>query len=268
VPDLSVQNSPLQNENQRRYLGLNQENQGVLVDKVLAGGSADGFLQSGDVVLKIDGIAVGSDEFVTLHGQQVKWQELVERKQVGEQISLEIVRNQEVQKISFPLKPIPAPIVRAFTAAYDEPPRFLIYGGLVFQPLSVDIVKAYVGGKGDNAVARIWLQYSLGEFLEKDVYVYNPELVVVSQVLPDAANSDMQNIVMRTVSRVNGIDIGSLAELEEALKQEQEYVVFEFAGESLPVVMRRDQAEMAAARLQQRYRIPKLKRLEAEEEEL
>ena len=268
VPDLSVQNSPLLNENQRRYLGLSGEGEGVLVDRVLAGGSSDGFLQAGDVVLKIDGIPIGSDEFVTLHGQQVKWQELVERKQVGENISLEIIRNREAQKLSFPLKPIPEPIVRAFAAGYDRAPRFLIYGGLVFQPLSIDIIKAYVGGKEESPAARIWLQYSLGEFLEQQIYIYRRELVVITQVLPDPANVDLQNIVMRTVSRVNGRDIGSLEDLEAAVAQEGEFVVIEFSGERLPAVMGRSAAESSAERLRARYRISELKRLGTEEEEL
>ena len=268
VPDLAVQSSPLLNENHRRYLGLVGGNEGVLIDRVLGGGSADGYLQDGDVVLKIDDIAVGSDEFVTLHGQQVKWQELVERKQVGEQIALEIVRNREVQRLSFPLKPIPTPIVQAFAAAYDRAPRYLIYGGLLFQPLSVDIIKAYLGDKEAGSIPRIWLQYSLGEFLDHQTYLTRPELVLITQVLPDPANANLQNIVMRTVNRVNGKEITSLQDLQAALQGESEFVVIELAGNRLPAVMRRSVAEQATDRIRRRYRIPSLYRIEIDKEEL
>src|SRR5213083_1041001 len=53
--DLALSYSKLQNPAQRKYLGLVDDDRGVLVSSVVAAGPSDGILRSGDVLLTIDG---------------------------------------------------------------------------------------------------------------------------------------------------------------------------------------------------------------------
>src|SRR3982751_3447081 len=53
--DLAITYTKLQNPAQRRFLGLTDDDRGVLVSSVVAAGPSDGVLKSGDVLLSIEG---------------------------------------------------------------------------------------------------------------------------------------------------------------------------------------------------------------------
>ncbi len=53
-PDLAITYAKLQNPAQRRFLGLKDDDRGVLVSSVVAAGPSDGILRPGDVLLVID----------------------------------------------------------------------------------------------------------------------------------------------------------------------------------------------------------------------
>src|SRR5256714_12448863 len=74
-PDLAITYAKLQNPAQRQFLGLKDDNRGVLVSSVVAAGPSDGILRQGDVVLAVDGQPIASDANGEIEG---------ERAQVGE----------------------------------------------------------------------------------------------------------------------------------------------------------------------------------------
>src|SRR5437868_9677126 len=78
--DLGLTYSKLQNPAQRRYLGLQDDGRGVVVNTVIEAGSAGKVLKQGDVLLSIDDHPIGSDAFVELEGGRAEFQEIVERK--------------------------------------------------------------------------------------------------------------------------------------------------------------------------------------------
>ncbi len=82
--DLGVTYSKLQNPAQRRFLGLEDDDRGVLVNSVIAGASADKVIQAGDVLMAIDDHPIASDAFVELEGTRVEMPEVVERKFKGD----------------------------------------------------------------------------------------------------------------------------------------------------------------------------------------
>src|SRR5207244_6134927 len=67
-PDLAITYAKLQNPAQRKFLGLKDDDRGVLVSSVIPGGPSDGILRSGDVLLVIDEHHFAIDVNVTLHG--------------------------------------------------------------------------------------------------------------------------------------------------------------------------------------------------------
>src|SRR6266853_6333018 len=78
--DLGISYSKLQNPAQRHWLGLKDDGRGILVDTVMAAGSAAKFVQPGDVLIAIDGHPIASDGNVDLEGEHVQMPEVVERK--------------------------------------------------------------------------------------------------------------------------------------------------------------------------------------------
>ena len=80
-PDLAITYAKLQNPAQRKYLGLKDDDRGVLVGSVVAAGPSDGILKSGDVLLSIEGHPIASDANV-----EIGWRTLAIRGSRGAQV--------------------------------------------------------------------------------------------------------------------------------------------------------------------------------------
>src|SRR5438034_855914 len=90
--DLALSYSKLQNPAQRKFLGLKDDDRGVLVNTVVEAGPSATVLRPGDVLLAIDGHPIASDGNVELDGERADFQEVVERKFKGDSVKLDIWR--------------------------------------------------------------------------------------------------------------------------------------------------------------------------------
>src|SRR5215213_1299497 len=139
--DLGMTYGKLQNQAQRRFLGLKDDDRGVLVSSVVAAGPSDGILYPGDVLLAIDGHPIASDGNVELDGERAQFEEVVERKFKGDSVKFDLWRNKQPMTVAIKLyKPWPYSIQGH---SYDVRPRYVLYGGLLFQPLNLDMLEAY-----------------------------------------------------------------------------------------------------------------------------
>src|SRR5438445_10936386 len=107
-PDLAITYAKLQNPAQRRFLGLKDDDRGVLVGSVIAAGPSDGILRQGDVLLAIDGHPIASDANVQLDGQRAQLDDVVERTFRRDSVKLDVLRNKQPTTVSIKLyKPWP-----------------------------------------------------------------------------------------------------------------------------------------------------------------
>src|ERR1700730_14031476 len=102
-PDLAITYAKLQNPAQRRFLGLLDDDRGVLVSSVVAAGPSDRILYPGDVLLAIDGHPIASDANVELEGERAQFEEVVERKFKGDSVKLDVSRNKQPMTVSIKL---------------------------------------------------------------------------------------------------------------------------------------------------------------------
>src|SRR5437588_11958915 len=93
--DLGITFSKLQNPAPRRFLGLKDDDRGVIVSSVVAAGPSAGIIQPGDVLLGIDDHPIASDSNVELEGERAEFQEVVERKFNGDSVRLDVWRDKE-----------------------------------------------------------------------------------------------------------------------------------------------------------------------------
>ena len=96
---------------------------------------------------------------------------------------------------------------------FDQPPDYLMVGGLVFQPLTVPYLQRW--GNDWERRAPFRFTYYTGDDATRD----HPGIVILSQVLPDAFNLGYQEQRGFAVDKVNGQRVTSLIELRDALKQ-------------------------------------------------
>lgn len=215
-----------------------------MVGSVVGAGSSAGVLEPGDVLLSIDGHAIRNDGFVDLDGERVEMVEVVERKFKGDKVAFEILRDKEQQEVEVTLKGLWPYMIQA--NRYDVAPRFVVFGGLVFQPLSRDFRNVF---DFDDLMVR----YFYENFVSDGLYEDHPEVIILSQVLADPVNSHFTDFAGSVVEKVNGRTIRTLEDVAEALEQDVEEHVIDLMGDGRPLVLEQAAVESARDRILQGY---------------
>jgi S1-C subfamily serine protease len=252
-PDLAITYAKLQNPAQRRFLGLKDDDRGVLVSSVVAAGPSDSILYPGDVLLAIEGHPIASDANVELDGERAQFEEVVERKFKGDSVKMDIFRNKQPLTVTIKLyKPWPYS-VQGHT--YDVRPRYVLYGGLLFQPLNLDMLEAY-------RTADLRVRHFFEYFVLDQLYLQHPDVIVLSNILPDPINTYLAPYRGGIVDEVNGKKIRTLDELASAFAESPERLVIRMIGDGPPLVLNRSQIEAARERIKTRYNVMKEQNLE------
>ncbi|NBR71062.1 MAG: PDZ domain-containing protein [Proteobacteria bacterium] len=252
--DLAIRWMPLENPAMRHYYQRPNDGQGVVVTDIFSEGSADGVLQKGDVLLSIDGHPIESDGSVRLDGQPVQLEEIVERKFAGDTVELGVWRNQALEKRKITLRP--AEMFSMYENLYEEPPRYVLYGGLVFQPLTANLMAVLAGG----ADLRLRQTYTL--FGQDQIYRETPEPVILASVLPDRSNVYLVGLAGQVVREINGRRIRTLADVLPALESGGERTVIRFEGDQRPAVLKKGEVDQVMPRIMTQYGITQAHRTE------
>jgi len=256
-PDLAITYAKLQNPAQRKFLGLKDDDRGVLVSSVVAAGPSDGILRPGDVLLTIDGHPIASDANVELEGERAQFEEVVERKFKGDSVKFDLLRNKQPMTVTIKLyKPWPYAIQGH---SYDVRARYVLYGGLLFQPLNLDMLEAY---RATDLRLRHFFEY----FTVEQIYLQHPDIIVLSNILPDPINTYLAPYRGAIVDEVNGKKIRTLDELANAFAQAPEQLVIRMIGDGPPLVLDRNKVEAARERIKTRYNVAKEQNLREQPE--
>ena len=142
----------------------------------------------------------------------------------------------------------------------DEPPRYYVLGGLIFQELSRQYLKEWGSNWQREAPQRLVYFDRFQSELFPDA---NRRVVILSQVLPANTTIGYDDVAYLTVTKVNGKEIRSLADLAEAVKQPIEGFI-KIETEEDPKQIELDAAQVAAEapNLQENYGISSLNRLD------
>ncbi len=244
--DLAISAVRLQNPAERRALGLTDDDTGMLVGSIVPSGTCDGVLKVGDVILALDDRPVASDGFIEIEGERVEMAEVVERKFKGDPLKLHILRDKKEMDVTANLKPAWPFLIQANT--YDVKPRFVLFGGLLFQPLSRDFLEVY-------GIDDLRVRYFYDSFVDRAIFLQHPEVIVLSQVLPDPINTYLEEFRNSIVSEVNGHPIKRLEDLAAAFAEPSDYYVIKCIGDGRPIVLERAKVEAARQRIKTVYNV-------------
>ncbi len=244
--DLGVTYAKLQNPAQRHYLGLKDDDRGVLITTVISAGAAAKALQSGDVLMAIDDHAVASDAFVDLDGSRVEMPEVVERKFKGDKVKLDLLRDKKPLTVTVELGTVWPYLFQG--NSYDVRPRYVVYGGLLFQPLTRDLMEAY-------QTSDLRIRHYFDFFVTDEIYKEHPEVILLTNILPDPINSYLANYRASIVDDVNGKKIRTLEDLAKAFAEQPDQFVVHMIGDGPPLVLDRREVEAARERIKTRYNV-------------
>lgn len=226
----------MQNETLRKYFKLNsagnndasptngsqasgsagQQNTGILITAVLPMSAAQGILERRDVIMAVNGYKVANDGTIEFRTRErLTFSHLVKSTPAGTPVELTILRNGEVKNVSVvPIVDQPLVAHHTFNTLFQEKPKYFIFGGLVFTPLTLGLLNEW-GPEWYSLAPRPLTQAHLDEFPSND----KQQLVVVAQVLAHGINRGYEHCYARRVTHVQGVPIKSFAHFVEVMQQ-------------------------------------------------
>ena len=251
-PDLGFRTQNLDSPSAKTSYGLNIEQSGVLVIQVFDGSPASGILKKGDVILKIDEFDIAEDGSIKIaNDQMTNFKHAIDLHDIGDQVKIEYSRLGIRNTVTLEARPASRNYSLVPGEKFDEVPKYIIFGGVVFVPLNMNLIKRW--GNDWSRSAPVSLLQARSEWSSTE----RSELVVALQVLAADVNLGYHDWRNWVVEKINGEDIRNFQHFADKLKgNKNEHVVFENKNGYQMIINRAEAISTEDAILNQ-YRIPK-----------
>lgn len=258
-PQAGIRLVPLQNPAYRRKLKLPDNGVGARIDSLLPIPTSREVLKEEDVLLRVGDFEVGSDASVLYEGNRVSAAVAFHTVQHGQSIPVEVWRQGQKLKVSLPLFVYDKD--RAMGNQHDVLPRYFVYGGLVFTPLSLDYMRSTgrnwsETGAGDLTYELFYRRYESPE-------TARTEPVVLAATLANPVNANFSTQRRALVDKVNGVRIDKLEDLIAAFDSAKDVGqhLIEFLPNDSIEAIDRVEADRANAEILKTYNIVRDRRL-------
>jgi S1-C subfamily serine protease len=241
----------------RRYIKLQDHQTGIYIQKVLKGGPADrADLHAGDVITRMGGVDLSNTGQFNhpQYGQTSLIHLIRSQHYVNEMVPLQVVRDGKPLSLTIRLDHRRPEEYLVPPYLIDQAPDYLIFGGLIFQELSVSYLREY--GKDWNAHAPIHLLYynQNQDYLSGD---QREKIVIISGVIPTPYTIGFENMAELVVQQINGQPIGKLADVAAAFKTPlNNFHKIEVEQHPKVIFLDPKQIPQIHKNIQERYRIP------------
>ena len=256
-PQAGVRLVALQNPTYRGYLKLPDNDLGIRIDRIAPFPATERLLQIEDVLLQAGPYPVGSDGTILYQGNRLQSAAAFSGFQNGESIPIKVWRQGQALDISLPLS------VHQDDRAEGNQftlPKYLIYGGLVFTPLSRDYLKTFGANWADSASSE--LIYELYYHRDEAPKTWRPEPVVLSMVLAHPVNANLTVRGRALVDKINGVRIEGMGDVSRALETSTNAQdIVEFVGQHTFECLDRAPAQQALPEILKTYKVPRDRRL-------
>jgi len=235
----------------RRKYGLDRSQTGILVLDTLVGSAAGGVIQPGDIVLSVDGRALGTDGTISLRDhERTDFAFLLQRRQLGETVPVELLREGRTLTVDLPLdrrigagRLVPGPL-------YGERPPYYIFGGLAFCPLTVNYLHAW-GDEWWNRAPRHLLA-----LLARRTQFEREEPVVLCSILRAEQNSGYEDAAEALIVEADDRTVRSLGHLVEIIESTEAGLLVLKTHEGKEIVLDRERARREGPAILARYQVP------------
>ena len=259
-PTLGVSWTPLRDPNLREEVKAPKSG-GILVTRVNPRGTAGrAGLKEGDVILSVDGMKLDEDGNYrdALYGPTAIGNLVRVRPTVGARAKFLVSREGKEMELTGTYDRRARDEVAIPTLSFDTQPEYLVVGGLVFQQLTGAYLQEWGDKWTERAPPRLVELFSFQQEKRQDP---NQKVVFLSQVLPAALNLGYHPYAGLVLERVNGKEIGNLAQLAELVDEVQEgFLVFEFMDDPGKLVLDAAEAKARQQEIQKAYGIPELRK--------
>lgn len=253
IPGLGLSSQKIENPDMRNRYRMNEEQDGVLVNKVYPGSPTKGILKEGDVILSVDGVNVANNGTVEFRkNERTSFEYVIQNKRINDVVEFEILRDGTVMKTDIELT-IPVNHCRLVPhEQYDVEPTYYIEGGLVFMPLTnnyLDVRLMDDEYSSDNFY-NLFPYYDAGEPSEG-----KREVVVMATVLADEVNVGYQDLEDVVIVEVNGKNVAELKDLVGAVEENEGrfHVFVDVRGKQ--IVLDREKTDERSGIILEKYKV-------------
>ena len=215
-PLLGVEWLELESPSHRRMLGIEDKTGGILLKKVFKNSPFEGVLQKNDVLMKLDNYPIEYDGTIEFRkNEKTDFSYVNQQKKYGDNLSYEIIRDKKTKtgQVKLEKKDIKYTVVTEVTI--ETPPSYMVYGGLLFEPLTSN----YMAGVVEK----------LGSVYDKEeLYKDYKQLVVLVRVLPFDVNLGYTDAEHEIIVKVNGEKYKDFKDFAQKVKNVKSgFIVFE-----------------------------------------
>jgi hypothetical protein len=248
IPALGITTQNLENQLMRRQLGLADTEHGVVVLHVDYGGSAYGVLEPRDVITAIGGMPIANNGTVQyMDRYRTRYDVVLGHRYIGDTVALGIKRGGQALTVELELRRW-APLVPR--SRYDQPPKYFVYGGLVFQPLTRDYLTTW--DKWWNKAPKEFLNYYYLGYRSEQQH----EVVILTQILADEINVGYGHLYNEAIATLDGRCPRDIEDFVARLSASRGVVEITTTSGGV-IMLDADEVRRATPRILARYHIPR-----------
>jgi hypothetical protein len=186
----------------KAFYGLAPEDRGVLLNYVVPEGGPYKFgLRAKDILLEIDGHDIDNfgDIFFKPLGQRIYFKEILNRKKVGDLLTLRVIREGKVVEIKGDITPgLPRLVPKIFTKA-----NYFIYCGIGFVELTYNGISTL--GKHGRSLKEKYVE----ELPERP----HQKIVIISEIFPEYGLLNTGGYLAKRVEKIDGEEVLNIEHL-------------------------------------------------------
>jgi S1-C subfamily serine protease len=229
--------SMIENESMKKYYGL-KNGDGVLVTYIDIN---EKDLKVNDIILEVDGKKIANNGTIETKFGRVSFQIALDTKHIGEKVKLKVLRDKKIIDLDYTLKNNS----NLITHEFESEPRYIIFGGLTFTPLTINYLKT--------------LNYKMNEikmlYYKKEKTKDQNEIVIWMQaIFPHQINRGYYSGA-ETVEKVNDIKVKNFKHFIELLDESnEEFTVIDLL-EKKRVILKTNEAKNSFDDLKKIYHL-------------
>ncbi len=243
--DLGLVTQKLTNPALRRYYKIDENQSGILVDKLLYHSSFRGILQPGDILTAVDGHKIEDDGTAEFRKHEyTNFYYFVDKHQMGDEVCFDLIRAGKALRRCGKLKYHADDMFLVKTTRYDKMPTYYIYGGYVFSPVTRNLIRA-------TARNRVTLSYLASQYQTEK----KQEIVVLLKVLASDMSRGYYDFALWPIEKINGKRFATFKAFYDLLRHAKgEYITLE-NKQGVRVIIDRKEALAKTPKILKKYNI-------------
>ncbi len=243
--DLGLTTQKMENPTIKNFYHLDENTTGNIIANLVYNTSLQGIVKEGDIITAIDGHNIEDDSTVEFREHEyTSFHHFVDQHQLGDQVSLDIVRDRKKMKVEATLNHVADDLLLVKTTEYDIMPRYFIYGGYVFSPLSRNLLRK----SGQN---KLMLRYFATQWPTEE----KKEVVVLLKVLAAGLSRGNYSFALWPIEKLNGKTFDTFETFYKMMETfDGEYLVLE-DKDGAQVIINRKEALSQQSAILKKYNI-------------